>query len=232
MTSTDMPDGSQLVEGALVSLDVGPEAEPLLCRIVAFGGDDVVLQPKTEPDQDQQVALAHGLESYLLLDAGNDVRALRCKPSKPTEAGDVVAEITDHFRLGQRRMFSRADLVLPVTVTPLDGAGQPTGEPWRTFTRDVSAGGVRLARQSGYSAAANHAVVIQLPAGEPPVPTVVEIRRETDSDLGMRFLAIDADDRVRLEQAAIIWQRTRLKLAAEAAATAAAAAAEALAAAA
>jgi hypothetical protein len=226
------PAGSHLVEGALVSLDVGREAGPLLCRIIAFGGDDVVLQPNTEPDDDQQVALARGAESYLLLDAGNDVRALRCKPSRPTEAGDVVAEITDHFRLGQRRMFSRAELVLPATVTPLDGAGQPAGEAWKTFTRDVSAGGVRLARQSGYAAAANHAVVIQLPAGERPVETVVDTRRETDTDLGMRFLKIEADDRVRLEQAAIIWQRTRLELAAEAAAAAAAAAAEAIAAAA
>ena len=103
------PSAAQLVEGALVSLDVGRDAEPLLCRIVAFGGDDVVLHPKREPDEDQQIALARGVESYLLLDAGNDVRALRCKPSKPTEAGDVVAEITDRFRLGQRRMFSRAD---------------------------------------------------------------------------------------------------------------------------
>jgi PilZ domain-containing protein len=214
MTSTDMPPaGSQLVEGALVSLDVGREAAPLLCRIVAFGGDDVVLHPKAEPDVDQQVALAAGVESYLLLDAGNDVRALRCKPSVPNEAGDVVAEITDQFRLGQRRMFSRADLVLPVTVTALDRAGEAVGEAWRTFTRDVSAGGVRLARQSGYAAAPRHAVVIQLPAGEKPVETVVEIRRETATDLGMCFIGIEPDDRVRLEQAAIIWTRTRLRLA-------------------
>jgi PilZ domain len=224
MTSTDMPPaGSHLVEGALVSLDVGREAEPLLCRIVAFGGDDVVLHPNAKPDVDQQAALVAGVESYLLLDAGNDLHALRCKPSKPTEAGDVVAEITDRFRLGQRRMFSRADLVLPVTVTPLDAAGQPAGEAWKTFTRDVSAGGVRLARQSGYVQAGKHAVVIQLPAGERPVETVVDIRRETDKDLGMRFLTIEADDRVRLEQAAIIWQRTRLRLAADAAGASAAA---------
>jgi hypothetical protein len=217
-----MPPSSQLVEGALVSLDVGSDAEPLLCRIVAFGGNDVVLAPNKAPDADQQTALTRGAESYLLLDAGNELHALRCKPSKPTEAGDVVAEITDHFRLGQRRMFSRADLVLPVTVTPLDDAGQPAGEAWKTFTRDVSAGGVRLARQSSYVSARNHAVVIQLPAGERPVETVVEIRRETDTDLGMRFLTIEPDDRVRLEQAAIIWQRTRLRMAAEAAAAAAA----------
>jgi hypothetical protein len=222
MTSTDMPPaGSQLVEGALVSLDVGREAAPLLCRIVAFGGDDVVLHPKAEPDVDQQVALAAGVESYLLLDAGNDVRALRCKPSVPNEAGDVVAEITDQFRLGQRRMFSRADLVLPVTVTALDRAGEAVGEAWRTFTRDVSAGGVRLARQSGYAAAPRHAVVIQLPAGEKPVETVVEIRRETATDLGMCFIGIEPDDRVRLEQAAIIWTRTRLRLATAAVAAAA-----------
>jgi hypothetical protein len=222
MTSTDMPPaGSQLVEGALVSLDVGREAAPLLCRIVAFGGADVVLHPKAEPDVDQQVALAAGVESYLLLDAGNDVRALRCKPSMPNEAGDVVAEITDQFRLGQRRMFSRADLVLPVTVTALDGAGEAVGEAWKTFTRDVSAGGVRLARQSGYAAAPRHAVVIQLPAGEKPVETVVEIRRETATDLGMCFIGIEPDDRVRLEQAAIIWTRTRLRLATAAVAAAA-----------
>jgi hypothetical protein len=230
MTRTGMSSSAQLVEGALVSLDVGRDATPLLCRIVAFGGDDVVLHPRSQPDVDQHAALARGEESYMLLDAGNDLQALRCRPSKPSDDGDVVVEITDHFRLGQRRMFSRADLVLPVTVTPLDGAGEPAGEAWKTFTRDVSAGGVRLARQSSYVAALNHAVVIQLPAGERPVETVVDIRRETDKDLGMRFLEIEADDRVRLEQAAIIWQRTRLKLAAEAAAAAAQAASAAIAA--
>jgi PilZ domain len=217
--------GSQLVEGALVSLDVGREAEPLLCRIVAFGGDDVVLAPKDEPDADQLAALTRGAESYLLLDAGSDLHALRCRPSKPSDDGLVVVEITDQFRLGQRRMFSRASLVLPATVTALDSAGQPVGQAWQTFTRDVSAGGVRLARQSGYEAAAAHAVVIHLPAGEPPVETVVQIRRETATDLGVCFMTIEADDRVRLEQAAIIWQRARLKLAAEAAAAAAEAAA-------
>jgi hypothetical protein len=212
--------GSQLVEGALVSLDVGSEAAPLLCRIVAFGGDDVVLAPNRQPDEEQLDALTRGDESYLLLDAGNDLHALRCKPSAPSADGDVVVVITDHFRLGQRRMFSRASLVLPATVTPLDAEGQPAGEAWKTFTRDVSAGGVRLARQTAYAAAERHAVVIHLPAGEPPVETVVDIRRETATDLGMRFVTIEADDRVRLEQAAIIWQRTRLKLAANAAGSA------------
>ena len=79
----------------------------------------------------------------------------------------------------------------------------------------MSAGGVRLARQSAYAPAARHAVVIQLPAGEKPVETVVDIRRETATDLGMCFLTIEPDDRMRLEQAAIIWTRTRLRLAAE-----------------
>src|SRR3954462_14728646 len=130
MGTGDMPpSNAQLVEGALVSLDVGPDAEPLLCRIVAFGGDNVVLAPRRTPDEDQQIALSQGVEAYLLVDAGNDVRALRCKPSQPTEAGDVVAAITDQFRLGQRRMFSRADLVLPGSVTPLDSGAPPRRPP-------------------------------------------------------------------------------------------------------
>jgi hypothetical protein len=81
------------------------------------------------------------------------------------------------------------------------------------------------ARQSAYEPAARHAVVIQLPAGEKPAETVVDIRRETATDLGMCFQTIEPDDRVRLEQAAIIWTRTRLRLASEAATAAAQAAA-------
>jgi hypothetical protein len=209
------PRPSQLIEGALVSLDLGRDAQPLLCRIVAFGGDDVVLGATSPPDEEQLAVLTgDDAEAYLLLDAGDDLRALRCVPAPPTETGDVVAQITDRFRLGQRRLFSRADMVVPATVTPLAADDTPAAEPWKTFTRDVSAGGVRLARQSDYLAAARHAVVLHLPAGQAPVETVVEIRRETPRDLGMRFLGIQPDDRIRLEQAAMRWQRTRLRLAA------------------
>jgi hypothetical protein len=204
----------QLVEGALVSLDLGRDAAPLLCRIVAFGGDDVVLGPTSALDHEQRAVLAGEAEAYLLLDAGDDLRALRCVPAPPSPAGDVVAHITDRFRLGQRRMFSRSDMVVPATVTSLAADDTPAAESWKTFTRDVSAGGVRLARQSDYVAAARHAVVLHLPGGEPPVNTVVEIRRETPRDLGMRFLGIQPDDRIRLEQAAMRWQRMRLRLAA------------------
>src|SRR3954452_19984378 len=207
------PRPSQLIEGALVSLDLGRDAQPLLCRILAFGGDDVVLGPTSPPDEEQRDVLSGDDEAYLLLDAGDDLRALRCVPAAPTAAGDVVAEITDRFRLGQRRMFSRVDMVVPATVTPLAADDTAAAEPWKTFTRDVSAGGVRLARQSDCVAAARHAVVLHLPAGQARVETVVEIRRETRRDLGMRFLGIQPDDRIRLEQAAMRWQRTRLRLA-------------------
>src|SRR5438046_853312 len=140
------PMPTHFVEGALATLDLAWDTEPLLCRVVAFGRDDVLLAPHKALDGLQQAALRRGEDAYLLLDAGSDLRALRCRPSSLTEAGDVVALITDGIRLGQRRMFSRADLVLPTSVTPLGGAG----EPLMTFTRNVGAGGVRLARQSGH----------------------------------------------------------------------------------
>lgn len=199
---------THFVEGALASLDLAWDTQPLLCRVVAFGREVVVLAPHRALDVLQLEALTRGEDAYLLLDAGSDLRALRCRPSTVTEAGDVVAQITDGIRLGQRRMFSRADLVVPTTVTPLDG------EPWLTFTRNVGAGGVRLARQSGHAAAARHAVEIQLPGDARAIAAVAEVRHETADDLGMGFVRIEPDDRMRLEQAAMIWHRARLRLAA------------------
>ncbi len=201
------PSRSQLVEGALVSVDIAADAQPLVCRVVAFGGDDVVLSPTAVPDGDQHAALERGGEAFLLLDGGNELRALRCRVTERTEQGDVVAEIVDPFRLGQRRTFSRAALVLPALVTPLGEGGKPAGETWQTFTRDVSAGGLRIARQSGYAAARLHAVVLDVPGGEDPIEAVVEVRRESEEDLGVRFAAISAGDRLRLERATITWLR-------------------------
>lgn len=198
---------THFVEGALASLDLAWDTQPLLCRVIAFGRDDVVLAPDGALDVSQQEALTREEDAYLLLDAGSDLRALRCRPSTVTEAGDVVAQITDGIRLGQRRIFSRADLVVPTTVTPVDGAG----EPWLTFTRNVGAGGVCLARQSGHVAAARHAVEIQLPGEDRPIAAVAEVRHEAVDDLGMGFVSIEPDDRMRLEQAAMSWHRARLR---------------------
>ena len=202
---------SQLIEGALVSLDLGHEAQPMLCRIVAFGGDGVVLTPTVAPDAEQCAAVGRRGDAFLLVEGGETLRALRCRVHKQTDEGEVVAQIIDSFRLGQRRMFSRASLVLPALVTPLTADGHPAGESWRTFTRDVSAGGARLARQSAYCAASLHALVLNLPGDQDAVETVVEVQRESEGDLGVRFFAISPDDRVRLEQAAITWQRARLR---------------------
>src|SRR3954465_8634666 len=121
---------THLVEGALVSLDLAWDTEPLLCRVSAFSHDDVLLAPTSPPDLLQRGALSRSEDSYLLPDTSPDLLALPCRPSGPNEAGDVVARITDGIRLGQRRMLSRADLVLPTTVTALDESGEPGGESW------------------------------------------------------------------------------------------------------
>jgi hypothetical protein len=98
-----------------------------------------------------------------LLDAGSDVRALRCRPSTLTEAGDVF---------------------------------------------DVHA----LARQSADVEAPRHEFEIQLPGEERPVAAVAKVGHATADDLGLGFVRIEPDDRMRLEQAAITWHRARLRL--------------------
>ena len=60
--------------------------------------------------------------------------ARRVRPG--SEPGEVVVTVTDSFRLGQRRRYSRAPL-----VAARDRRRAPGGETWETVTRDISAGG-------------------------------------------------------------------------------------------
>src|SRR3954451_22549218 len=145
---------SALSEGQPAQLDLGEEAVP--CLVVGFTGADVVLAPSAELPED---ALAPGLTTtYLLIDAHGTLQALKAEVRRAGNDGELVATLLDPFRLGQRRTFSRAPIVLPAHLRPL--GEQPP--PRTTFTRDVSAGGLRVARQSSYQPAAIHHVVIGL----------------------------------------------------------------------
>jgi hypothetical protein len=69
------PSPIHFVEGALASLDLARDTQPLLCRIIAFGRDDVVLAPHGRLDLLQHDALTRGEDAYLLLDAGRSPTA-------------------------------------------------------------------------------------------------------------------------------------------------------------
>jgi hypothetical protein len=191
---------SALSEGQPAQLDLGEEAVP--CLVVGFTGADVVLAPSGPLPED---ALAPGNTSYLLIDAGGSLQALKAKVRPAGPDGELVATLLDPFRLGQRRTFSRAPLVLPAHLHPL-GADSP---PKTTFTRDISAGGLRVARQSSYEPADAHQVVIGLVQAGREIKATAETVRETATDVSLSFAEIAPEDRLILAQLTFAYHRRR-----------------------
>jgi hypothetical protein len=191
---------SALSEGQPAQLDLGDEAVP--CVVVGFTGADVVLAPGTELPPD---ALSSGLTTYLLIEAGGSLQALKASIKAGYAEGELIATLLDPFRLGQRRTFSRAPLVLPAHLRPA-GTEEP---PKTTFTRDISAGGLRIARQSSYERAELHDVVIGLVQAGREIAATAQTVRETDKDVSLSFVEIEPEDRLILAQLTFQYHRRR-----------------------
>src|SRR3954453_1489638 len=130
---------SALSEGQPAQIDLGEDALP--CLVVGFDGADVMLAPSA-PIPPEAIG-EDGLTAYVLIEAGGSLQALKAHIRKGFTEGELVATLLDPFRLGQRRSFSRAPLVLPAHVRP---AGD-TDAPVTTFPRDISPRGLRHQRR-------------------------------------------------------------------------------------
>src|SRR4051794_33974210 len=218
---------SALSEGQPAQIDLGEEALP--CVVVGFNGADVMLAPSGPIPPD--AIGPHGLIAYLLIEAGGSLQALKAQIRKGFSEGELIATLLDPFRLGQRRSFSRAPLVLPAHLRP---AGD-TEPPATTFTRDVSAGGLRVARppagppgppptpsprdvgaggrrvarQSSYREADLHEIVIGLVQANREIRATAQTVRVTDTDVSLRFTDIGAEDRLLLGQLTFAYHRRR-----------------------
>jgi hypothetical protein len=191
MPLANMP---QLVEGQPARLDVG---ESLACRIIGFSGPDVVLAIDEQPEERPEV----GDEAYLLLESDSRMQAVRGRIGSPL-SDEVILRLTDHIRLGQRRTFSRAPLPLPVRLRSRTG-----GAEWNTMTRDVSAGGVCVAREGADAVEGPLELRIQV-ADHEVVAEAVAVR-VTEGESGLRFEEIERDDRLLLASLALAYHRRR-----------------------
>jgi PilZ domain-containing protein len=182
---------THLVEGQPARLDVG---ESLPCRVIGFSGPEVVLALESQPED----AIERGAAAYLLLESDGKLQAVRGRITAPSQ-DEVVMRLTDDIRLGQRRVFSRAPIPLPVLVkTP--------GGDWSSVTRDVSAGGVCVARE-GDPGEGNVELTINVAGHE--VRAEARVVRVTDSDLGVEFEQIQDQDRLLLASLALAYHRPR-----------------------
>src|SRR3954451_4284657 len=192
---------SALSEGQPAQIDLGEDALP--CLVVGFDGADVMLAPSA-PIPPEAIG-EDGLTAYVLIEAGGSLQALKAHIRPGQSEGELVATLLDPFRLGQRRNFSRAPLVLPAHLRP---AGT-TEDPKTTFTRDVSAGGLRVAKQSSYVEADVHEVVLGLVQANREIRALAETVRVTPADVSLSFTDIEAEDRLLLAQLTFAYHRRR-----------------------
>jgi hypothetical protein len=188
MSAQTMP---HLVEGQPARLDVG---ESIACRVIGFSGPEVVLSLESEPEEE----ILSGAQAYLLLESDGKLQAVRGRVTASSQE-EVVLRLTDDIRLGQRRVFSRAPIPLPVRVR----AG---GQDWSSVTRDVSAGGVCVAREGEPG---DGLVELAIDVAGHEVRAEARVVRVTDSDLGVEFEHIEDQDRLLLASLALAYHRPR-----------------------
>ena len=186
-----------------MQLDLGGKTTALPCRVLGFGGSTVMLAPVVPATAPTADAIQAGRDAYVVLDDDNQVHALRARVRPGSEPGEIVITVTDSFRLGQRRRYSRAPLSLPAEVSAL-----PAGETWATVTRDISAGGVRMARTG---AAGEQADMLKVVLSSPPaalrIETTAEVVRRSQRDLSLRFCEIAEADVALLTQITVAYYR-------------------------
>jgi len=190
-----------LTEGQVVQLDLGGKTQALPCRVLGFGGSTVMLAPVVAATAPTADAISAGRAAYVILDDDRQVHALRAQVSRASEPDEIIVTVTDSYRLGQRRRYSRAPLALAATAT----AG---GETWETVTRDISAGGVRMARTG---AAGEQGDTLSLVLESAPSGLRIEadaaIVRRSQRDLSLTFTRIAESDVALLSQITVAYYR-------------------------
>ena len=192
---------SALSEGQPAQLDLGDEAVP--CLVVGFTGADVVLAPSAELPED---ALSPGLTHV----SADRRRRHPCRRSRRRSAGPAPTASSSPRCWTRSDSGSAARSRARRSSCPLTCARSATRSPPKTtFTRDISAGGLRVARQSSYQPADVHNVVIGLVQAGREIKATAETVRETDQDVSLSFIDIETEDRLILAQLTFAYHRRR-----------------------
>lgn len=194
---------NMLIEGQVVQLDLGGKTSALPCCVIGFTGSAVLLAPIVPATAPTAEAIETGREAYVVIDDDQQVHALRARVKPGSEPGEILITVTDAFRLGQRRRYSRAPLALQATIATL-----PAGEPWETVTRDISAGGARIARIGAEGEQEERLqVTLSSPAAGLWIETHAVVVRRSQRDLAIQFSEIADADVALLTQITVAYYR-------------------------
>ena len=179
----------RLTEGTNVLLALGDGGERIPGEILAFFGAVVLFTPHAALTQRAVEQLTDGATAYLLAQEGAKARALR---GVLIPAGDMLAlKLTDSFRLGQRRQWSRADVALSARLVPQGGGPPPT----ESTTVDLSPTGVRVHRPAEMLVWPRYEIALSGEVLDGPVVIEATPTRVHADTLSLRFTTVEQADR-------------------------------------
>jgi hypothetical protein len=211
-TTTGMaPDVKPVLhEGQDVTIELGGACAPLQGQVLGFVGADVIVLLAEELRAGLHDVLGSAPLGYLVISRGRELSALRGRMLLTDAADQLLVRVTDGFRLGQRRMYSRAPLEVAVAAHGLDRSGEPVdGTGWRTWTLDLSAGGARVVRPAGFVPVPQLSLALELPPGGTSVSVRAVVLREDAEALRLRFISVGPEARLELMRAVLRCQRHR-----------------------
>jgi hypothetical protein len=179
---TDHPGVRRLQDFQLVALQLGEVRQ--LCRIVAVGGEEAVLEPQHLGAFAQAALPARAMLSF---ETGEHPVLLLGMAGEGPVPGSLAFWVTDAVSRRELRLRPRLNAEFDVRLRPLDrSAGAQTRK-----TVDVSAGGALVAR---YDAAPGTLVEVQIavPALPRPVTCTAEVVRRLPAGAALEFRDLDA----------------------------------------
>ena len=187
----------RLREHQLVTLQMDRPSVSIECLVLGIDGEEATLDPVYPSD------LAHiptvGVEALLTFEYRSQLITLRGSTRRDDTTRDFRFAVTDRVTVPQRRRHARVEVVLRVTLTPLEDGGGGTGEPLETQTRDISAAGL-LVEELLPESQPRWRLELELPDDGPAIVCEATFVRHVNGGTGMRYAGLGEADRERIKQ--------------------------------
>jgi PilZ domain len=140
----------------------------------------------------------HAAPGYLLFDHGGRRVALKgiATTAGTSEQSEVLFVVIDGVQLPERRSAERVEVDGFARLFPPVSAGLP--EYIDTPLADLSISGVRVERHPGLAERVRYRLELYLGDARSPICCDAEVARATARHLGMKFIELQASDRVLL----------------------------------
>jgi PilZ domain len=180
----------------MITLDT--EKEGIECRVRSVAGAVALLHRLSQLAPEVEARLKTGSACFLsFTHEGAPVGLRGITTPASTDFSELAFVVSDGVQVEERRVAERVPLVTRARVLELHSDGS-TGQGVETFTADVSLGGTRVQRRAELAEAGRFRVELFFRGDRTPVLCEAELARATPTHLGLKFTAVDPDDRVRL----------------------------------